>query len=190
MEYCLEDLRSKYFQWEKKEVFWVKWGPNEDLFYSFWGLWVVISKMRTISAIVRTSPVPYFSEWLWTSEIWARYSLSKLLNERDVLWPKFLMSEICIIIIFFEREYTSTNFWNMYIKLLILDISCQHFGAECKLEGFFVPFGHRVGECTILKMYICIGHIQYPHTSWTDTYSPNCWHRISDTNIHFQHYNT
>ena len=94
MEYCLEDLRSKYFQWEKKEVFWVKWGPNEDLFYSFWGLWVVISKMRTISAIVRTSPVPYFSEWLWTSEIWARYSLSELLNKRDILWTNFLMSEI------------------------------------------------------------------------------------------------
>ena len=43
--------------------------------------------------------------------------------------------------------------------MLVLDISCQHLGDECKLEGFCVPFGHRVGECTFLKMYICIGYI-------------------------------
>ena len=43
--------------------------------------------------------------------------------------------------------------------MLILDISCQHLGDECKLEGFCVPFGHRVVECTFLKMYICIGYV-------------------------------
>ena len=42
------------------------------------------------------------------------------------------------------------------IYMLVLDILYQHLGDECKLEGFCVPFGHRVGECTFLKMYICI----------------------------------
>ena len=32
-----------------------------------------------------------------------------------------------------------------------MDISCQPLGDECKLEGFCVPFGHRVGECTFLE---------------------------------------
>ena len=35
--------------------------------------------------------------------------------------------------------------------MLALNISCQHLGDECKLEGFCVPFGHRVGECTFLE---------------------------------------
>ena len=43
--------------------------------------------------------------------------------------------------------------------MLILDISCQHMGDECKLEGFCVPFGHRVGDCTYLEIYICIGYM-------------------------------
>ena len=46
-----------------------------------------------------------------------------------------------------------------WIYMLILDISCQHLGDECKLEGFCVPFGHRVGECTFLKIYICIEYM-------------------------------
>ena len=33
----------------------------------------------------------------------------------------------------------------------ILGISCQHLGDECKLEGFCVPFGHRVRECTFFE---------------------------------------
>ena len=36
-------------------------------------------------------------------------------------------------------------------------------GDKCKLEVFCVPFGHRVGECTYLEIYICIGY----HTSLT-----------------------
>ena len=43
--------------------------------------------------------------------------------------------------------------------MLILDISCQHIGDECKLEGFCVPFGHRVGDCTYFEIYICIGYM-------------------------------
>ena len=79
--------------------------------------------------------------------------------------------------------------------MLVLDISCQHLGDECKLEGFCVPFGHRVGECTFLKIYICIGYmlqltfipqllaryIQYQHIYSTDTYSPNCLQHIFNT---------
>jgi hypothetical protein len=30
--------------------------------------------------------------------------------------------------------------------MLILDIPCQQLGDECKLKGFCVPFGHRVGN--------------------------------------------
>ena len=41
----------------------------------------------------------------------------------------------------------------------VLDISCQHLGDECKLDGFCVPFGHKVGECTFLEMYNCIGYM-------------------------------
>ena len=43
--------------------------------------------------------------------------------------------------------------------MLVLDISCQHLGDECKLDGFCVPFGHKVGECTLLEMYNCIGYM-------------------------------
>ena len=51
---------------------------------------------------------------------------------------------------------------------MILDISCQYLGDECKLEGFCVPFGHRVGKLTFLKIYICIGYMMptIVHVSW------------------------
>ena len=42
------------------------------------------------------------------------------------------------------------------IYMLVLDISCQHLDDDCNLEGFFVPFGHRVGECTFLKITILL----------------------------------
>ena len=29
-------------------------------------------------------------------------------------------------------------------------------GDKCKLEVFCVPFGHRVGECTYLEIYIFV----------------------------------
>ena len=69
--------------------------------------------------------------------------------------------------------------WGVYDSgkyMLILDISCQHLGDECKLEGFCVPFGHRVGifrniyldwifdannlgSICHLKIYVDIGYI-------------------------------
>ena len=58
--------------------------------------------------------------------------------------------------------YAANNLGSMCqlnIYTLVLDISCQHLGDECKLEGFCVPFGHRIGECIFLKMYICIGYM-------------------------------
>ena len=42
-------------------------------------------------------------------------------------------------------EYVSVEYISWYW------ISCQQLGEECKLEGFCVPFGHRVGECTFLE---------------------------------------
>ena len=48
-------------------------------------------------------------------------------------------------------------FWEIYIRwvyLLVMDISCQHLGDECKLEGFLVPFGHRVGKYIFWGYYI------------------------------------
>ena len=42
------------------------------------------------------------------------------------------------------------------LYMLIMDISCQHLGDDCNLEGFFVPFGHTVGECTFLKIAILL----------------------------------
>ena len=58
--------------------------------------------------------------------------------------------------------YMMPTIWWEYVTwryMLILDISCQTMGDECKLEGFCVPFGHRVGECTYLEIYICIGYM-------------------------------
>ena len=40
--------------------------------------------------------------------------------------------------------------------MLILDIPCQQFGDKCKLEGFFVPFGHRDGKCIFIEIYVFI----------------------------------
>ena len=42
------------------------------------------------------------------------------------------------------------------LYMLIMDISCQHLGDDCNLEGFFVPYGHTVGECTFLKIAILL----------------------------------
>ena len=67
----------------------------------------------------------------------------------------FLKMYICI-------GYMLPTIWGVcvsWIYILVLDISCQHLGDECKLEGFCVPFGHRVGECTISEMFICIGNM-------------------------------
>ena len=58
--------------------------------------------------------------------------------------------------------YMLPTIWGVYFNWkyrLILDIWCQHLWDECKLEGFCVPFGHRIWECIFLKMYICIGYM-------------------------------
>ena len=43
--------------------------------------------------------------------------------------------------------------------MLILDIPCQQFEDKCKLEGFFVPFGHRDGKCIFIEISIYIGYM-------------------------------
>ena len=42
------------------------------------------------------------------------------------------------------------------IYMLALNISCQHLGDECKLEGFCAPFGRRVGEYTFLNIMLVL----------------------------------
>ena len=52
--------------------------------------------------------------------------------------------------------------------MLVLDISCQHMGDECKLKSFCAPFGRRVGECTFLKQYICIDYMLTTRSPYGD----------------------
>ena len=73
---------------------------------------------------------------------------------RKINFPPFFR-EICI-------GNMLPTIWGVcisWIYMLVLDISCQHLGDECKLDGFCVPFGHKVGECTFLEMYNCIGYM-------------------------------
>ena len=52
--------------------------------------------------------------------------------------------------------------WGIYVSWkyrLVLDILCQHLGAEWSLESFCAPFGRRVGECTFLNIYVGIEYI-------------------------------
>ena len=58
------------------------------------------------------------------------------------------------------RHQTCSNNLGSICQLNIYDIGyIMPMGDECKLEGFCVPFGHRVGECTISEMFICIGNM-------------------------------
>ena len=36
---------------------------------------------------------------------------------------------------------------------ILLDICCQHLGIYVILEGFWAPFGRRVGKCTFLDIF-------------------------------------
>jgi hypothetical protein len=38
--------------------------------------------------------------------------------------------------------------------MLVLDISCQLLGDECKLDSFCAPFGRGDGKCTFLEIHI------------------------------------
>ena len=69
-----------------------------------------------------------------------------------------------------------------WIYMLVLDISCQHLGDECKLDGFCVPFGHRVGECTFLKFIFLLdiwcqqfGEYMSVEYIWYWIYHANTW---------------
>ena len=50
--------------------------------------------------------------------------------------------------------------------MLVLDISCQHLGDECKLESFCATFGRKVGECTFLE-YVSVEYIQGVFFNWS-----------------------
>ena len=70
--------------------------------------------------------------------------------------------------------------------MLIMDISCQHLGDDCNLEGFFVPFEHRVGECTFLKITILLDiccqqfgeYMSVEYICWYWIYHANNWGNI------------
>ena len=79
----------------------------------------------------------------------------KMMKNHRVRECTFLKMYICI-------GYVLKTFWGIYVSwiyVLVLDISCQHLGDKCNLECLCVPFGHRVGECTFLEIYICIGYM-------------------------------
>ena len=103
--------------------------------------------------------VPTLGEWMYV-----RGFLSALWH-----W----VGECTYLEIYICIGYMMPTIWGVYVTwryMLILDISCQHMGDECKLEGFCVPFGHRVGECTYLEIYICIGYmmptIWWEYVTW------------------------
>ena len=85
--------------------------------------------------------------WLYHANTW----------EMNVIWGFH-----CAIL---AQGCGNVHFWNMCQLakyMFVLDISCQHLGDECNLEGFLVPFWHRVGGMTNfwnmckLAIYICL----------------------------------
>ena len=63
----------------------------------------------------------------------------------------------------------SVSVWGIYVSWknrLVLDILCQHLGAEWSLESFCAPFGRRVGECTFLNIYVGIEYIMPTMGGW------------------------
>ena len=70
----------------------------------------------------------------------------------SALWHR--VGECTYLEIYICIGYMMPTIWGEYVTwryMLILDISCQHLGDECKLGGFCVPFGHGVGECKLLE---------------------------------------
>ena len=65
--------------------------------------------------------------------------------------------------------YMLPTIWGIYVSWiysLVLDISCQHLGDECKLEGFCVPFGHRVGKYIFWDFILVANIFQEVYISW------------------------
>ena len=74
---------------------------------------------------------------VWQNQSWQNIVDKTELTETEL--TKYGVDKIKVDII-----HTWQN--KSWIYMLILDISCQHLGDDCKLEGFCVPFGHRVGN--------------------------------------------
>jgi hypothetical protein len=45
------------------------------------------------------------------------------------------------------------------LYMLVLDISCQLLGDECKLDSFCAPFGRGDGKFTFLEIIILVDYI-------------------------------
>ena len=90
--------------------------------------------------------------------------------------------------------------WGVYISwryMLILDISCQHLGDDCKLEGFCVPFGHRVWNVHLWKyifvLDICCQqfgeYVSLECICWYWIYHTNTWRmNVREGFCHFYHF--
>ena len=93
--------------------------------------------------------VPTLGEWMYV-----RGFLSALWH-----W----VGECTYLEIYICIGYMMPTIWGVYVTwryMLILDISCQHLEDECKLEGFCVPFRHRVWKCTFKKNILLIHTIK------------------------------
>ena len=66
----------------------------------------------------------------------------------------------CIYILVLEGFCPPGNV-HFVIYIFVLDICCQHLGYMLHLEGFYVPFGHKVRECTFCNIYIFVLDICY-----------------------------
>ena len=100
--------------------------------------------------------------WIYHANTGGRNMSLKLYIRIGLMLPTICGVHVSHIYICWYWKYAANNLGSMCqlnIYILVLDISCQHLGDECKLEGFCVPFGHRVGECTISEMFICIGNM-------------------------------
>ena len=100
---------------------------------------------------------------IFSGQISIRPDIEILNPDIDILRPDINISRPDSDIL---RPYI--NILRLYIDILRpdidilkadMDISCLNLGDECNLEGFCVPFGPRVRECTFLEIYICIGYM-------------------------------
>ena len=134
-----------------------------------------------LTRIVRTSTRVYFSELLWTSEIWTRYSMSEIFHERDIPWTNYSMSEI-----FHERTIPWANY---LMNKLFGELSENLVNVENVYLYWIYDANYWKLCITMLKMYICIRY-KMPTIWGVCVSSRYMWHWIhmSNTNIHFQNW--
>ena len=82
-----------------------------------------------------------------------------------------------------------------HIYSTIYSPNCWHHISNANIHiqnctfPYPVPEGHKETIQLTFVPKVLAWYIQYQHIFWSDTYSPSCWHRISNTDIHFQQFN-